>query len=503
MTEDRERIRVRFAPSPTGSLHVGGARTAIFNWLFARHHGGAFVLRIEDTDAARSTRESEASLLEDLRWLGLDWDEGPDVGGPHAPYRQSERTARYRDVAARLVRARLAYPCFCTDEELERKRVEATQAGRAPQYDGTCRFLTPEEIAARRREGRPESIRFHVPGTGRVSFDDVVRGTVTLNVEMVGDFVVVRSNGRPTYNFAAAIDDADMDITHVIRGEEHLPNTLRQVLVHRAVRATEAGHDGIDVLQDPRWNAGMPRFAHVPLILAPDRSKLSKRHGASSVGELRARGFLPEAVFNYLMLLGWSHAEGREVMTREEAIEAFDLSRVGHSAAVFDPAKLRWMNGRHIRRMDGGAYVERALAQLPESIAAAYDDARRREIVALVRDSLETLEDVAERTRVFAPSPALDDEAHAVVRSDAGRCVLEAFLQVLDEFDGDWNADAFRSLARETGARTSLRGRDLYFPLRAALTGSLHGPDLSQVAAIRGRDAVERLVRRALDGPAA
>jgi len=325
-----EPIRVRFAPSPTGYLHVGGARTAIFNWLFARHGKGTFVLRIEDTDAERSTGESERSLVEDLRWLGLDWDEGPEIGGPHAPYRQSERLDRYRAVADDLVARALAYPCFCTDEDLERKREAAIAAGRAQHYDGTCRNLTPEEVAARRAQEIRETVRFKVPADV-VSFDDAVRGAMDLDTDMVGDFVILRSNGLPTYNFAAACDDHDMRITHVIRGEEHLPNTLRQMLVYNALGAKP------------------PIFAHVPLILAEDRSKLSKRHGASSVGELRAQGILPSAAVNYLVLLGWSHPKEKEVLTREEMIETFTIKRINKSAAVFDPKKLAWMNGQHLR----------------------------------------------------------------------------------------------------------------------------------------------------------
>src|SRR5262245_40063865 len=257
-------VRVRFAPSPTGYLHVGGARTAIFNYLFARHHGGVFVLRIEDTDQERSTRASELSLLEDLRWLGLDWDEGPDLGGPYGPYRQSERMKIYRDVADKLVAAGNAYPCFCTDAELDRKREEAIAASRPPQYDGTCRDLTPDEVAAKRAQGLPEAIRFRV-GEGVVRFHDAVRGDMELAHDMVGDWVTLRSNGLPTYNFACAVDDHLMKISHVIRGEEHLPNTLRQIMIYDAMGAEH------------------PIFAHVPLILAEDRSKLSKRHGASSV----------------------------------------------------------------------------------------------------------------------------------------------------------------------------------------------------------------------------
>ena len=329
-------VRVRFAPSPTGWLHVGGARTAYFNWLFARGRGGRFVIRIEDTDAQRSSPESESGVLDDLDWLGLDHDEGPDVGGPHGPYRQSERLDLYRAAAERLLEAHHAYPCFCTDQELEERRRQALAAGRTPHYDRRCRGLSAAERDSRRDEGRPESVRFAVEARDWV-LDDLVRGEVRFPDGMVGDFVLLRSTGLPTYNFAAAVDDAAMRISHVIRAEEHLANTPRQLMIYEAMGTRP------------------PRFAHVPLILNRDRSKMSKREGeaAVSVSDWRRAGYVPEALLSYLALLGFHPGDDREILTREELLRAFSLERVGKSGSVFDPDKLRWVNAHYLHHASG------------------------------------------------------------------------------------------------------------------------------------------------------
>jgi glutamyl-tRNA synthetase len=468
-------VRVRFAPSPTGYLHVGGARTAIFNYLFARHHGGTFVLRVEDTDADRSTLESEQGLLADLRWLGLDWDEGPDVGGPHGPYRQSERMATYREVTDRLVAGGHAYPCFCTEDELELKREEAIASSRAPQYDGTCRNLSAAEVAAKRAAGIPAAIRFHVKD-GSVKFEDAIRGDMDLAHEMVGDWVILRSNGLPTYNFAAAVDDLRMEITHVIRGEEHLPNTLRQIMVYDALGARH------------------PAFAHVPLILAEDRSKLSKRHGASSVGDLRSSGYLPDAAFNYLLLLGWSHPAGKEIMPREEMVKVFDIDRIGKAAAVFDKKKLLWMNGQYIRKLSLDTLCELVEPYMPEGLRHRYDAATRREIVAILQDSLDTLADLPHRAAIFEPVVECDAEARALLETDTARRVLGSMVARLRAHAGDVTPDAFKQMILATGGELGLKGRDLYFPIRGAMTGSVHGPDLTRVAAVKGKDNVLHLL---------
>jgi glutamyl-tRNA synthetase/nondiscriminating glutamyl-tRNA synthetase len=466
-------VRVRFAPSPTGYLHVGGARTAIFNYLFARHNGGTLVLRIEDTDAERSTAESEVSLMEDLRWLGIDWDEGPVAGGPHGPYRQSERNAIYQEVADQLTAQGVAYPCFCTEEELNRKRELAMAESRAPQYDGTCRNLAPDEIAARRAANIPATTRFRV-GQGMARFHDQIRGDMELAHDMVGDWVILRSSGLPTYNFAAAVDDLRMEISHVIRGEEHLPNTLRQIMIYDALGAQH------------------PVFVHVPLILAEDRSKLSKRHGAASVGDLRDGGYLADAAFNYLLLLGWSHPAAKEIMPRDEMIKSFTIDRVGNSAAIFDRNKLRWMNGQYIRKLaldDLCAMVDR---YWPDDLRARYDDATRREIVAILQDSLETLADLPARARIFENTVELDQEARDTVGTENAGRVLTGMVQRLRAFSGDLTPEAFKDMILATGQETGLKGKELYFPIRGAMTGSVHGPDLTRVEAVKGKDTVLR-----------
>lgn len=466
-------VRVRFAPSPTGYLHVGGARTAIFNWLFARHHAGTFVLRIEDTDVDRSSGESEASLVDDLRWLGIDWDEGPDCGGSLGPYRQSERLDRYRAEADKLVEAGVAYPCFCSDELLASKRKKI-----GPGYDGTCRSLAADEIEANRKQGEPEVTRFHVPD-GVIRIDDLVRGRVELATDTVGDFVLLRSNGMPTYNFAAALDDHLMGITHVLRGEEHLPNTMRQILVYRSLGA------------EP------PRFGHLPLILAEDRSKLSKRHGASSVGQLRELGFLSAAVVNYLVLLGWSHPDAKEILSSAELVENFTLDRVNKSAAVYDPKKLTWVNGRYVHAMSLDELFATADPFFPDFIRDVYPEDTRKNILGILHDSVETLGDLPEHSLPFRSPPDFEKEAAEILGSSTSETVLSALKKALEGGLETLTPQTFKSMMKGVGKETSLNGKDLFFPVRAALTGSVHGPDLASIAALKGKLAVLELIDRA------
>src|SRR6266849_3574147 len=393
-------VRVRFAPSPTGHLHVGGARTAIFNWLFARHHGGTFVLRVEDTDQARSTSESEALVLEDLRWLGLDWDEGPDNGGPHAPYRQSERTDIYSKAAQELMASGAAYRCFCTEEELEAKRKQAEADSRPPHYDLTCYRLSPQEVSARLAMWTPFALRFHVPDDGDVTIDDLIRGEVTWKRESLGDFILIRSDGHPTYNFSVVVDDHDMEISHVIRAEEHLTNTHRQVLIYRAME----------------W--AVPLFAHVSLILGQDRTKLSKRHGATSVSAYAEAGFLADAMVNYLTLLGWSAPDGRDVFDREYAIANFALDRVNSAPAVFDPQKFEWLHAQYIHAMSASAlrpFVVNAIGFDAPWLEEAIDVVKTS--VHLLPQFKETIRFITEYTapeidRAFATAVANDLREH-------------------------------------------------------------------------------------------
>ncbi len=480
-------VRVRFAPSPTGSLHIGGGRTALFNWLFARHHGGAFLLRSEDTDLARSTKAAEAMVLADLAWLGLGWDEGPDVGGPDGPYRQSERTALYRAEADRLLAAGNAYPCFCTDAELDERRKAAQKAGRAPHYDGTSRDLDETGRAAKRAEGRPEAVRFRVPGTP-VSFDDHIRGTVTFPGDQVGDFVVLRANGQPTYNFACVVDDAGMRISHVIRAEEHLSNTPRQLMLYDAL-----GHTP-------------PEFAHVPLILNSDRTKMSKRSGeeATFVSEFKARGFVPEALINFLVLLGWSWDGSQEIFTVTELIEKFSLERVGTTGAVFDKDKLEWMNGQDLKAMPAAERTTRVRSFLAEagrlpaaSVVGDVDTFLARAVDA-VGDRLKTLADVEGYAGFAFRDPveiAPDALAEFVKRADSD-VRLEALadcVAAVEPFDLAPLEAAVRDLAEKLGVKSG----DLFFPARVALTGRKVAPGIFEVMRLLG---TERTVTRLREG---
>ena len=455
-------MRVRFAPSPTGHLHVGNARTALFNWLLARGHGGAFVLRIEDTDAERSTRESEASILDDLRWLGLDWDEGPDRPGAHAPYRQSERLDLYRSVAGDLIESNRAYYCFCTPAQLDAEREAALASGQPPKYSGRCRGLSASEAAARRASGEAAAIRFAVPHARTVTFHDLVRGDVTFAPEVLGDFIIVRSDGRPAYNFAVVIDDVRMGITHVVRGEDHISNTPRQVLVYEALAATP------------------PAFAHLSLVLGPDHAPLSKRHGATSVAEFRERGYLPEALVNYLALLGWSPGENEELVDIREMARRFDLTKVGHSAAVFDTAKLAWMNRHYMKEAPPTRIAAEALRYFVAAgylaAAPAASSTYIESLLPMAIGSVDRLDEVPDRVAFIFDWAA--DRAAALVRAEPdGPRVVAAFAVEIQDA-GPLDREAFRAAAARVRQRTGLKGRALFHPIRVALTAAESGPEL-------------------------
>ena len=435
-------VRVRFAPSPTGHLHVGGARTAIFNWLFAKRHGGAFIIRVEDTDQARSTRESEAMVLDDLRWLGLDWDEGPDNGGPHEPYRQSQRIDGYSAAAQQLLASGIAYRCFCSEEELEAKRKLAETESRPPHYDLTCFRLSPQQVSAKLAMWTPFALRFHVREDGDVTINDLIRGEVTWKKESLGDFILVRSDGFPTYNFCVVVDDHDMEITHVIRAEEHLTNTHRQVLIYRAMQ----------------WD--VPEFAHVSLILGSDRSKLSKRHGATSVSAYAEEGFLPEAMVNYLTLLGWSSSDSREIFTRQYAFEHFSLDRVNPAPAVFDRTKLEWMNGQYIHAMSA--------AELRPLVARFFDAPWLEEGIDVVKTSVHRLTEFEPALRFVLEytTPQIDGEFAVKVADE-----LRTNGTPTDE-------ESYKAMVERLKVATGLKGKPLFMPLRLMITGSDHGPEL-------------------------
>ena len=460
--------RVRFAPSPTGQLHVGNARTALFNWLIARGQNGTFLLRMEDTDFDRSTEASDRSVLEDLRWLGLDWDEGVGVGGTHGPYRQSERLDIYRAHAERLLQSGHAYHCFCSAEALDADRQAALRAGRPPMYSGTCRRIPADAARSRVAAGESAVIRLRVPPNRGVAFDDLVRGQVRFETEVIGDPVLVRSDGVPAYNFAVVVDDALMGISMVVRGEDHISNTPRQVLLYEALGYTP------------------PQFAHVSMVLGPDHTKLSKRHGATSVREFRERGILPEALTNYLALLGWAPGEGEELLALPEMAKRFRVEDVGHSAGVFDPEKLAWVNRHYMKE----ASPERLAALAAPFVAAAgwglpATDADWRFLESLVVaaiGSVDCLADLPLRVRFlfdYSADVALADPAvRAEVTESLPAGVVRALAADLAGSERLADTAAFRAAATRVRQATGAKGKDLFHPIRLVLTGEASGMEL-------------------------
>jgi nondiscriminating glutamyl-tRNA synthetase len=459
-------MRLRFAPSPTGQLHVGNARTALFNWLLARGQGGTFILRIEDTDFERSTRESERSMIEDLQWLGLQWNEGIDVGGDRGPYRQSERLHIYRAHAVELIAGGHAYQCFCSAETLDADRAAALAAGRPPRYVGRCRQIPRDDARRRIENGESAVVRFRVPDDRDVSFDDIVRGTVTFNTEVIGDPVIVRSDGVPAYNYAVVIDDALMEITHVIRGEDHISNTPRQLLMFEAFG----------------WRP--PRFAHVSLVMGPDHSPLSKRHGATSVAEFRARGYLPEALTNYLALLGWSPGDRQELAPIEELAPRFRLQDVGHSAGVFDVDKLAWVNRHYLKAAAPARLVRLSLPYLRQhewvSEPTAPDLEFLERIIQAAAASVDRLEQVPARLRFLFDYSAARALADSNLRAEAkaSRAVIDALAEELPRAGRLLDREAFRAAASRVRDRTGQKGKALFHPIRLALTGETEGLEL-------------------------
>jgi nondiscriminating glutamyl-tRNA synthetase len=474
-------IRTRFAPSPTGSLHVGNARIAVLNWLLTRRHGGAFILRIEDTDVERNVPGSEAQIGEDLRWLGLDWDEGPALGaapalGDAGPYRQSERGELYRERAEWLRTAGRVYPCWCTPDELAARRTAAIEASRPTQYDRRCLHLPAETRARFDAEGRRPALRLHGIEGGEVTVRDEIRGEIRFPAADIGDFIVLRADGEPTYNFAVVVDDIAMRITHVIRGAGHLSNTPRQALLFDA------------------FGAARPLFAHVPTVLGPDRQKLSKRHGAQALADYRAEGYHPDALVNYLSLLAWSSPSGEEVLTRDRLVAETSLDRVGAADVVFDGTKLRWLSARHIERMELPALVEAVRPFLPPM--PAIPEAVLPTAVAAVRSHLETFMDIAGQVAGFFPSAA---GAGAAAPAEGEQPVLRAVHAALEGLDV-WDEAAVAQAVRAGGAASGVKGRALFGALRLALTGREHGPPLPAVIVVQGRDQVLARLREPVRG---
>ena len=469
-------IRTRFAPSPTGELHPGNARIAVLNWLYARHSGGRFVLRIEDTDVDRNVAGSESEIMSSLRWLGLEWDEGPDVSGPYGPYRQSERSEIYREAAERLLGSGHAYRCYCTPEELEERKQAAKQSGEQVGYDGRCRALSPEEEQILRGQGLPASLRFVVP-EGEVAVEDAARGPVRFDTSEIGDFVILKSDGLPTYNFGVVVDDSMMEISHVIRGVGHLGNTPRQLMIYQAFAAKP------------------PVFVHVPHVLAPDGAALSKRHGARSLGEYMNDGYHPDALINYLSLLSWSSPSGDEVLPPDRLIQEIDLDRIGVSDVRLDPEKLDWLSGEYIRRMSVDALAVQLVDQLGD---VAYPDRgdNRVRIAKAIQERINTYGE-AERflPQFYPPDPMRWDEAALEsLSAEVNVPLLEAVRDSLGEVPA-WDGQEALSAIRTAGKSVGVKGRDLFMPVRASLTGSTRGPELADVLEVQGKDVTLRVIK--------
>ncbi|NLO89042.1 MAG: glutamate--tRNA ligase [Clostridia bacterium] len=479
-------IRVRFAPSPTGPLHIGGARSALFNFLLARKYGGSVILRIEDTDLERSSRESEKDIMDSLRWLGLSWDEGPDIGGPYGPYRQMERLDIYKKYVEKLFEKGYAYHCYCTEEELEQQRQELLAKGEMPRYTGVCYGLSEEERRKREEEGRKPVVRFRVPQDRIIEINDLVRGKVSFESSGIGDFIIVKSDGVPTYNFAVVVDDHEMGITHVIRAEEHLSNTPRQVLLYEALGLTP------------------PEFAHISLILGKDRSKMSKRHGATSINQYRREGYLPEAMVNFLALLGWSPEGEEEVFSVDQLIERFSMDRVAKSPAVFDLEKLRWLNGVYIRNSDLERIAGLALPYLQEAGYASENPGpeeweRIKNVVEAVREYLGALSEITEHVRIFFETQFdfEDEKAAAVLREEQVPAVMEALKSKLAGVDS-LDKEGAKKLLKEVSKEVKLKGRKVFMPIRVALTGMTHGPELHDIIPLLGAEEVIRRVEASM-----
>jgi glutamyl-tRNA synthetase len=469
--------RVRFAPSPTGYLHVGGARTALFNWLFARRLGGVLVLRIEDTDAERSSQDMVEGILDGLRWLGLEWDEGPLVGGPFGPYFQSERLDRHRALAEQLVAEGHAYYCYCTPETLKAKRDAAEQGGVAWKYDRACCALTRDEIAARERDHAPRAIRFRVPG-GTTRFDDLVHGPIEFDGANIEDFVLLRSDGQPTYQLSVVSDDVAMKITHVVRGDDHISNTPKQILLYLAI------------------GAEVPKFAHVPLILGPDKKRLSKRHGATSVTEYARQGYVPEAMFNFLALLGWSPGDDREILSRDELVAAFAFEGISGGNAVFNPEKLDWFNQQHQLRL-APEELTRRLKPWLEPMGLWNDEylgdrhAWFFAVLELLKPRAKRLDEFAVQGRFFFTDeiehdPAAVDKHLRAPGMDGHLSALDAAFARLDTFDIASTEAALRATAEARGVKAGA----LIHAVRVAVTGKTVSPGLFEVLSLLGRQRV-------------
>ncbi len=473
-------MRVRFAPSPTGFLHVGATRTALFNWLASRHADGVFIVRSDDTDQERGSEDYYRDILDGLNWLGLDWDEGVEVGGPHEPYRQSQRLERYAAVASQLTTDGTAYPCFCTPSELDERRKAAQAAGRPPGYDGRCRILSPEQIAERQQDNLPSVLRLAIPRPGATVFQDIVRGEVSFDHENVEDFVLLRSDGSPTYHLASTVDDVDYEITHVVRGEDLLSSTPKHILITKAMGA------------EP------PTYAHVSLLLGPDGKKLSKRHGDTALHSYRRAGYLPEAMTNYLGLLGWSFGDDESIFTKSEMVKRFELEDIQKNPAIFDNEKLAWMNGVYIRELQLDDFIARTLplveADLGRELSTEESDTYRF-VAPLIQERMKVLSEAPDQVQfLFVREVSYDEAAWTkVLGKPEARVALEGAIAKLTEL-GEWETATIEGALREMLAELGLSANKGLQPIRVAVTGSTVSPPLFESLAALGQgESMRRL----------
>jgi glutamyl-tRNA synthetase len=476
-----DKIRVRFAPSPTGYLHVGGLRTALYNYLFARKNKGTFVLRIEDTDRSRYVPGAVENLMNTLKLCGLEYDEGPDKGGEFGPYIQSERLELYKKHAFELMDKGYAYPCFCSPETLEKMREEQIKRGETPKYDGRCRNIPPEE-AKKRMESEPYVIRMKMPQEGETTFRDIIRGEISIPNEMVDDQILIKTDGYPTYHLANVVDDHYMQITHVIRGEEWLPSVPKHVTLYRMFG----------------WE--LPQFAHLPLLLNPDRSKLSKRQGDVAVEDYLRKGYLPEALVNFIALLGWNPGTDQELFTLEELIEQFSLERVNKSGAVFDLQKLKWMNGVYLRKLDDKEFVKFTRPFLEEAGYDCSDEKKTAEILLSLKTKIETGMDVIEKAKVFYIDEIeiAEEDALQIIQSESAGKVLKTLLEKAKAQE-EINLQNFQVIMKEVQKETGVKGKDLWMPVRVALTGVTHGPELPIIIDVFGKDKIIKFLETVLE----
>lgn len=473
-------IRVRYAPSPTGHLHIGNARTALFNYLFARSQGGKFIIRIEDTDKKRNIQGGEESQLKYLKWLGMDWDESTDVGGEYGPYRQSERNDIYKKYYTELLEKGLAYKCYCTEEEIEAEREEQVSRGETPKYSGKCRHLTKEQKAALEAEGRQPSIRIRVPENVVYEFNDMVKGDVSFESATIGDYVIVKKDGTPTYNFAVAIDDHLMDITHVLRGDDHITNTPKQLMIYDALG----------------WDR--PNFGHMTLIVNESRKKLSKRDESiiQFIEQYEELGYLPEALFNFIALLGWSPEGEEELFSIEEFIRIFDPARLSKSPALFDQNKLAWMNNQYIKKADLETVVRLAVPHLEKAglvneNRSADEEAWVNNLVGLYQEQMSCGADIVNLSKLFfSDEVQYDEEAKEVLAGEHVPAVVKAFKEALAAMP-EWSAEQIKAAIKVVQKATGQKGKNLFMPIRVAATGQTHGPDLPKAIELLGKEKID------------